>query len=66
MLRTKSAGIFFNKRPTNERRRYNVTSSLIGWAHAQNDPRIRNHQCMMDILFRGRLMMHGLSMIPLR
>ena len=22
----------------NERRRYNETSSLIGWAHAQNDP----------------------------
>ena len=22
----------------NERRRYNVTSSLIGWAHTQNDP----------------------------
>ena len=21
-----------------ERRRYNVTSSLIGWAHTQNDP----------------------------
>ena len=24
--------------PANERRRYNVTLSLIGWAHAQNDP----------------------------
>ena len=24
--------------PANERRRYNVTSSLIGWAHVQNDP----------------------------
>ena len=22
----------------NERRRSNITSSLIGWAHAQNDP----------------------------
>ena len=22
----------------NKRRRYNVTSSLIGWAHTQNDP----------------------------
>ena len=22
----------------NERRRYNVTASLIGWAHTQNDP----------------------------
>ena len=25
-------------RSVNERRRYNVTSPLIGWAHAQNDP----------------------------
>ena len=25
-------------RPTNERRRYNVTSPLIGWKHTQNDP----------------------------
>ena len=24
--------------PANERRRYIVTSSLIGWAHVQNDP----------------------------
>ena len=24
--------------PANKRRRYNVTSSLIGWAHSQNDP----------------------------
>ena len=26
---------------SNERRRYNVTSSLIGWAHIQNDPWIK-------------------------
>ena len=25
-------------RPANERRRYNVTSSLIGWTHSQGDP----------------------------
>ena len=24
--------------PANERRRYNVTSSPIGWAHTQNEP----------------------------
>ena len=24
--------------PTNERQRYNVTSSLIGWVHSHNDP----------------------------
>ena len=29
--------------PANERRRYNVTSSLINWAHSQNDP------CMLII-----------------
>ena len=34
------AGIFLWMRPANERRRYIVTSSssLIGWAHPQNDP----------------------------
>ena len=32
------AGIISCMRPTNERRRYIVTSSLIGWAHTQNDP----------------------------
>ena len=31
-------GIIFCVRPANERRRYNVTSSLIGWAHTQNYP----------------------------
>ena len=29
---------------TNERRRYNVTSSLIGWAHTQNDSWYGNHK----------------------
>ena len=33
------AGIILCMRPANERRRYSVTSSLIGWAHTQNDPR---------------------------
>ena len=27
-------------RPANERRRYNVMLSLIGWAHTQNHPRL--------------------------
>ena len=31
-------GIILCKCPTNERWRYNVTSSLIGWAHTQNNP----------------------------
>ena len=32
------AGIILCMRPANERRCYNVTSSLIGWVHARNDP----------------------------
>ena len=32
------AGMIMYKRPANERRRYIVTLSLIGWAHIQNDP----------------------------
>ena len=31
-------GIILCMRPANERRRYCVTSSLICWAHSQNDP----------------------------
>ena len=31
-------GIISWMRPANERRRYNITSSHIGWAHTQNDP----------------------------
>ena len=34
----KHAGINLSMRPANERRRYIVTSSLIGWAHTQNNP----------------------------
>ena len=33
-----STGIILCMRPVNERRRYNITSSLIGWAHSQNGP----------------------------
>ena len=32
------SGIILWMRPANERRRYIVTSALIGWAHTQNDP----------------------------
>ena len=32
------AGIILYMHPANERRRYNVTSSLIGWMHILNDP----------------------------
>ena len=33
-----NTGIIFGMRPANGGRRYNVTSSLIGWVHTQNDP----------------------------
>ena len=33
----KVTGIILYMRPANERRRYIVTSSLIGWAHTRND-----------------------------
>ena len=36
--RNQRSGIILWMRPTNERRRYSVTPSLIGWAHTQNDP----------------------------
>ena len=39
-------GVILCMRPNNERRRYNVTSSLIDWAHVQKDP------CIMLGLFR--------------
>ena len=35
---TGNAGIILCMHTANERWRYNVRSSLIGWAHTQNDP----------------------------
>ena len=32
------AGISLGMRPANERRRYNVKTSLMGWAHTSTDP----------------------------
>ena len=32
------SGVILGMGLANERRRYNVTSSLIGWPHTQNDP----------------------------
>ena len=37
-MNTFSTGIILCKRPANERRCYNVTSSLIGWAFTENAP----------------------------
>ena len=38
MAAIQHAGIILYMLPANERRRYIVTSSVIGWAHTQNDP----------------------------
>ena len=38
MIGSLSPDIILGMGPNNERRRYNVTSSLIGWAHNQNKP----------------------------
>ena len=46
-------GIILCMHPANERWRYNVTSSLIGWAHAQNEPCILYWviiDCIMNII----------------
>ena len=37
-LKSKDSGIILYMCPVNERWCYNVTPSLIGWAHTQNDP----------------------------
>ena len=38
LMRQWDTGFILYMRPANERWHYNVTSSLIGWAHTQNDP----------------------------
>ena len=38
LLIQKCTGIISCRCPVNKRRHYNVTSSLIGWAHTQSDP----------------------------
>ena len=35
---TSLSGLILGLRPTNERRRYFVTTSLIGWAQDENQP----------------------------
>ena len=39
-VRLRMAGIILYVRSANERRCYIVTSSLLGWAHTQNDPSV--------------------------
>ena len=54
-LRSRSAGIILCMHPANERRRYDVTWSLIGWAHAQNGP----WECADDVPSRQGLHTHA-------
>ena len=42
-------GIVLCMSSANERGRYNVTSSLIGWAHIQNDPWVPGVKCLQDV-----------------
>ena len=46
-------------RTTNERWCYNITSSLIGWVHAQNDPcnewNMAGLQCLMTLTYSNDL-----------
>ena len=45
-----TSGTILCMRQVNEWRRYNVTSSLIGWAHTQNDPcNIFIHVCQNNV-----------------
>ena len=41
-----TSGIILSMHPANERQRYRVTPSLIGWAHAQSDPCGCNHSSL--------------------
>ena len=50
----------------NERRRYNVASSLIGWAHTQNDPCVTNHiQQACDSVILSQMLRLSMSTLPL-
>ena len=46
------AWIILDMSSVNERRRYNVSSSLIGWAHTQNDP-VRDVTVMHVLLWNS-------------
>ena len=51
-------------RPANERRRYIVTSSLIGWVHTQNDPCSTNKyvvlvELSLDVIDNHKSVMFG-------
>ena len=45
------AEIIWCMRPANERRRYIVTSSIIGWVHTQNDPCSRCGRSLLHVYF---------------
>ena len=55
-------GIILCARPADERRRYIVTSSLIGWVHTQNDP-CRNCSIFLRLSFMVHCFCVGLTII---
>ena len=60
-------GIILWMWPANERRRYSVTPSLIGWSHAHNDPCNQNVSFHANsISFKARLTLMRVIWICLR
>ena len=51
-LRLAFAEIILWMRPANKRRGYFVTSSLIGWAHSQNDPCIWGVHNVLQYIYK--------------
>ena len=51
--------------PANERRRYFVTTSLIGWAQAYNQPCMRPHMFMVCTLFEFLNVFHPFLIITM-
>ena len=58
------SGIIMCMRPSNERRRYNVTSSLIGGAHAQSDLSRIVCDNMYRVIRGNFIAFHGLLAVP--
>ena len=57
-------GIILCMRPANGSRRYNVTSSFIGWANSQNDPCVWS-DFWLFILFLSVWSLYGYSFLTL-
>ena len=58
------AGIILCMCPSNERWRYNVTPSLIGWLHTENDPYSDRMLSMYSVELTGIKRRHTPYMVP--